>query len=108
MLWQFETSGGYLLITDYDCPFEEITNFALLSTDLRLLSCRWIGVPYESFVLDAVDWLDERRFVATCGGLWWLFTIRPFGIWYAYPRLGMKRLRDGDVVSERVQASFAR
>ncbi len=36
LLHQFETSNGYVLVTDYDCPFEEITNFILVSKQLRL------------------------------------------------------------------------
>src|SRR5262245_28944487 len=49
LLHQFETSSGYILVTDYDCPHEEITNFALISKQLRLRSCRWLGWMYETF-----------------------------------------------------------
>lgn len=34
LLCQFETAAGYLLVTDYDCPFEEAVNFVLVSNDL--------------------------------------------------------------------------
>lgn len=36
--WQFELDIGYLLITDHDCPFEEIYEIYLLGRDLRLRS----------------------------------------------------------------------
>lgn len=66
---QFETSDGYILVTDYDCPFEEITNFAFISKQpLRLKSCRWLGWMYETFLLEHIEWIDERTFIAViCG-----------------------------------------
>ena len=64
LLHQFEMAGGFLLVLDDDCPHEEITSFYLLGPDLRVLSRRWLGVPYGSFFLRAIEWIDERRFVA--------------------------------------------
>ena len=64
LLHQFETADGYVLVTDYDCPFEEITNFILVTKRLRLQSCRWLGWMYESFYLQRIEWVDERTFIA--------------------------------------------
>jgi hypothetical protein len=98
LLHQFETPEGYLLVTDYDCPFEEMTNFILLSTDLRILSCRSLGWMYETYLLDRIEWIDERTFSAVFYGEWRCrFTIRRWGIPYLWPRLGMQVL--GEVVS---------
>lgn len=36
LLSQFEIPDAYILVTDYDCPFEEITSFCLVSKELRL------------------------------------------------------------------------
>jgi hypothetical protein len=36
--WQFEVAGDYLLVLDYDCPFEEQYEVLLLSPDLRIKS----------------------------------------------------------------------
>lgn len=36
--WQFELENRILLITDYDCPFEEAYEIYLLSNELRVLS----------------------------------------------------------------------
>ena len=70
LLHQFEASNGYILVTDYDCPFEEITNFALISKQLRLQSCRWLGWMYETFLLERIEWIDDRTFTAFfCGNL---------------------------------------
>jgi hypothetical protein len=59
LLHQFETSNGYILVTDYDCPYEEITNFALISKQLRLQSCRWFGWMYEN-ILARAHRVDRR------------------------------------------------
>lgn len=88
LLHQFETPDGYLLVTDYDCPFEEITNFALISRRLRLQSCRWVGWMYETFLLEHLAWIDDRTFTASFyGDLRCRFTVRSWGIPYIRPRL---------------------
>jgi hypothetical protein len=93
LLHQFETPYGYILVTDYDCWFEEITNFALVSKDLRLLSCRWLGWMYETFFLDRIEWIDERTFIAVIyRERRYRFTIRSWGIPYLRPRLKMQWL----------------
>jgi hypothetical protein len=65
----------------------------LISKDLeKVLSERTVGQMYSSFWLDEVFWLDEAHFYATIDGLAdyrFYFTIRPFGIPWIYPRLGL-------------------
>ncbi len=91
LLHQFETSDGYILVTDYDCPFEEITNFALVSKQLRLQSCRWLGWMYETFLLERIEWIDDRSFTAFfCGNLRCRLTVRSWGIPYIRPRLKLQ------------------
>jgi hypothetical protein len=92
LLHQFETSDGYILLTDYDCPFEEITNFVLISKHLRLLSCRWLGGMYETFLLERIEWIDPRTFIAFIGGSdhCWRLSIRSWGIPYIRPRLKLQ------------------
>jgi hypothetical protein len=95
LLHQFDTSDGYILVTDYDCPFEEITNFAFISKQpLRLISCRWLGGMYETFLLERIEWIDERTFIAVIGGSdhCWRFSIRSWGIPYIRPRLKLQWL----------------
>src|SRR5262245_24596838 len=65
LLQQFETPYGFVLVSDFDCPFEKTTAFSFISPQMRLLSCRWLGWMYTS-----------------CR-----FTIRSWGIWYIRPRL---------------------
>jgi hypothetical protein len=101
LLHQFETSNGYILVTDYDCPFEEITNFALISKQLRVQSCRWVGWMYETFLLERIEWIDDRTFTAHFhGSLCCRLTVRTWGIPYVRPRLKLqldRALAPGDV-----------
>jgi len=91
LLHQFETSNGYILVTDYDCPYEEITNFALISKQLRLQSCRWLGWMYETFLLERIEWIDDRTFTAFFhGNLCCRLTVRSWGIPYIRPRLKLQ------------------
>jgi hypothetical protein len=64
LLHQFSCDDGFLLITDYDCPFEEATGFTLLNADLQLAATRTLAVPYGSFLLDKIEWLDQRNLIA--------------------------------------------
>jgi len=91
LLHQYETSYGYILVTDYDCPFEEITNFALVSRQLLLKSCRSVGWMYETFLLERIEWIDDRTFTAFFhGNLYCRFTVRSWGIPYIRPRLKLQ------------------
>jgi hypothetical protein len=57
---QYRCDDGYLLINNWDCPFEESYDFVLLSDDLSTLSRVSLGVPYGSYLLHAHWPIDER------------------------------------------------
>jgi hypothetical protein len=57
---QYRCDDGYLLITSWDCPFEESYDFVLLSDDFRQLSHATLGVPYGTYLLHAHWPLDDR------------------------------------------------
>lgn len=65
LLHQFALDDGYLLVTDYDCPFEECTNFILLDSTFKKRASRSLGVPYGSFLLQKIEQLDVTNFIAT-------------------------------------------
>jgi hypothetical protein len=50
---QYRTDGGYLLVTSFDCPFEESNAFVLLDARLAVVARRELLVPYGSFLLHA-------------------------------------------------------
>jgi hypothetical protein len=91
---QFECADGYLFISDYDCPFEEITNFTLVDKKFRVISRRWIGGPYVSFLIDGVEVHDEDklRFNFSGDGVWEL-AFRSWSIPFLRPRISIKRLK---------------
>lgn len=88
LLHQFEIADGYLLMTDYDCPFEEATVFILLDRQLQMLTHRSIGAPYGSFVLERIEWLDERNLIAVFyQDDRWKISIAQRGILHQRPRI---------------------
>ncbi|OAI28513.1 hypothetical protein [Methylomonas koyamae] len=81
LLHQFQTgTGDYLLICDWDCPFEEASEFVLLSPELRILARRSLGLPYASFVLDGVEIAgpDRLRLTYYPDRQWLLRVAAPF------------------------------
>ncbi|MEN2474258.1 hypothetical protein [Burkholderia sp. GS2Y] len=97
LLRQFETPAAYLLVTDYDCPFEEAVTFTLVSKDpLKVCAQRTVGAMYASCHLDDITWVDNKHFSATFVGIdgRWDFTIRDRSMPFVLPRLGMNRVHD--------------
>ncbi len=93
LLHQVALPSGYLLVTDFDCPFEEATSFVLLDRNSRLLCCRTLSVPYGSYNLDKMAWLDDRHARITfLDDDHWSLTIRNWGIPLLHPRLRLGRL----------------
>jgi len=93
LLHQFAMPSGYLLVTDCECPFEEATSFVLLDKKSQLLSCRTLSIPYGSYTLDKIEWLDDHNARLTFRDHdHWLLTIRPWGIPFLRPRLRLGRI----------------
>ena len=57
---QYRCPNGFLLITSYDCPFEEISELILLTSDLCIAAHETLGAPYESYLLNAHWAIDDR------------------------------------------------
>lgn len=94
LLHQFEVEGGYLLVTDHDCPHEEATAFILLDRGLRARSVRQLGAMYATFLLTGLRWIGRTRLVASFGDDHHVrVTIRPWGIPFLRPRLSVRRIR---------------
>ncbi|WP_175749858.1 hypothetical protein [Burkholderia pyrrocinia] len=89
--------AAYLLVTDYDCPFEEAVTFTLVSKDpLKVRAQRTVGAMYASCHLDDITWSDDRHFSATFVDIdgRWDFKIRDRSVPFILPRLGMHRVQD--------------
>jgi hypothetical protein len=50
---QYRCPEGYLLITSQDCPFEESSDFILLSPRFEVVAQRFLGEMYGSYLLHA-------------------------------------------------------
>jgi hypothetical protein len=93
LLHQYTLADGHLLVTDFDCPYEEATSFVLLDRKSRLLCCRTLSIPYGSYNLEHFEWLDDRNArVGFWGNDRWLLTIRDWGIPILRPRLRLGRI----------------
>ncbi len=58
---QYRCVHGIVLITSYDCPFEESNDFYLLSDEYTLLAHTQLVVPYGSYLLHAHWPVDAAR-----------------------------------------------
>ena len=85
LLRQYQTDLGFVLITNYDCPFEEAVSITLVAPDLsRAISTGTIGAAYYTFWLDDVEWIDANHFRLPCSICWcWTATTRArWAGWY--------------------------
>lgn len=75
--YQFEVAAGFLLVTDWDCPYEESTEFILLDRQLRLLQRISQNTPYSSWFIDTMSAIDQGRFLVLFGPEDpWVLTLR--------------------------------
>lgn len=66
--WQFSLPKAFVLITDYDDPWEEITEITLLDTSLKTIGTASLGGGGTAFALSTyqvkdIQWLDQHSFV---------------------------------------------
>lgn len=96
LLYQFETSCGFVLVTDFDCPYEEAVCFTLIDKSLgKVESERCVGSPYCSYWLERFVWRDDHRFDAYFRNEpdRWEFSIRRWGIPLVRQKLTMARVK---------------
>lgn len=92
LLHQLEHSAGHLLITDFDCPFEEAICFTLLNPQHERISQRVWGAPYASFWLDELFESQAGTLCCDVSGVLLELTLRPWHIPYLLPKLKFHRL----------------
>ena len=54
-------TSGYLVITSFDCPFEESTEFSLLDEGFQLIATTSLAQMYDSFLLYAHWPMTDNR-----------------------------------------------
>ena len=103
---QYATSLGTLLITSYDCPFEEANSFVLLDERHAELARAALGAPYASFLLLAhwpVDALTLALHYAP--DVFYTLRIAPLQGWRRTPRLQLQAQADW-AQDARMRASY--
>lgn len=103
---QYRWHEYLLLITSWDCPFEESYDFLLLDAAHQIVARTSLGAPYGSYLLHAHWPIDDRSlrlhfYRADC---YTLMVQRPAGWWRRRPRLRLVRHRRTPR-DERTQAS---
>lgn len=105
LLHQYALANNeYLLVADWDCPFEEQTEFLLISgasptqnqaTEFKLLARRSLGGAYVSYLLDDIEILASDRLKITFYEQdYWRLVIRAKrGFPYFLPRLSLRPIK---------------
>ncbi len=63
---QYEHIHGYLLVTSWDCPFEEMQTFLLLSPELEVMFEETIGVAYVSVCIERHEPVNDHTVLFHC------------------------------------------
>ena len=65
---QYAHTHGFVLVTSWDCPFEEAQSFLLLSHELDLLFEETIGGAYASVGMKGHEPVNENSVMVHCDG----------------------------------------
>lgn len=105
---QYQTTFGILLITSYDCPFEEANDFYLLDGNGRPLSHCLLSAPYGSFLLNKHWPLCERTLALHYyDDLFYTIEVTPPGRWWRrQPWLKLQNREDWQAIPSMVEAKI--
>lgn len=91
---QYDTPFGTLLVTSFDCLFEESNCFLLLDETLRIVAKKELAAPYGSWLLDA-HWPETSGALVLhyqVGVFFRLDVLPPRRWWPRRPRLRLTRV----------------
>lgn len=63
---QYAHTNGFLLVTSWDCPFEESLSFLSLSPDLDVMSELSVGAAYTSVWIERHESVDANTVIFQC------------------------------------------
>ena len=63
---QYAYKDLYLLVTSWDCPYEESQEFILLSKDLTVLCKKHIGHIYSTVIIESHEAIAEDQVLFHC------------------------------------------
>ena len=92
---QYQIGARYLIITSWDCPFEEANDFVLLDENLAVIAHKHLGVPYGTFLLADISIVDVHTLrLRYLDNDYWTLTIRdkaPLGLFTSHLSLQRDR-----------------
>lgn len=65
---QYEWDDHYLIVTSWDCPFEEAQEFLLLSANLDILAKKHLGAMYATVWIDKHEAVADNQVLFHCNG----------------------------------------
>lgn len=65
---QYAHANGFLVVTSWDCPFEEAQTFTWLSPSFDVLKEKTIGIAYEAIWMESHKPLDDDSAVFHLSG----------------------------------------
>lgn len=104
---QYRCAAGYLLITAYDCLYEEANEFLLLDSSFQMLARRSLGEPYRSYLLHAHWPVAENALrLHYQDAIFYTLTVRPDRVWLArYRRLKLIRFPNPELDRDAAASS---
>jgi hypothetical protein len=90
---QYESNLGNILITSYECPFEESNTFLLLDHSHGIVARAELCIPYDTFLLHEHWPVDESTIVLHYHeNTFYTLHVLPSGSWLRRkPRLRLRR-----------------
>ncbi len=104
---QYRTAHGYLLLTTWDCPYEEAVTMTYLDFALNVLDCRTLGWMYATGSLHSLEACsattlefsffdssqqDRWRLVVRERPSWWMRLLGRLRIPLVHPYLRLSKL----------------
>lgn len=98
---QYSYKDYYLIVTSWDCPYEESQEFLLLSKDLDVLSKKHVGQIYSTVWIENHEIVADDQVMFHCnGGLDVLITTKTGLLPSFPPSLKMKKINRVMLTSE--------
>jgi hypothetical protein len=89
---QYKCSEGYLVITSFDCLYEESNAFVLLDSSFDVVAHTQLGVPYATFLIEEHWPINENAIqVRYHGDILYMLSIEETGWFWRRKKLRLRR-----------------
>lgn len=90
---QYKCASGYLIITSWDCPFEEAATFILISPEYKILAQKSLGKMYSSYLLYSHKVLSETSLELDFSEWSYIISIEP-SLFRRRPKLVLTKINN--------------